>query len=119
MKLRLAFDHREILTAALERLRGKVEYTSLPAFLLPAEFTLSELQRAYEIEPGANWRRAPSAPTCWPQAWSSPQEKVAGAESAREDVSPAQRAYAGLFCAHLQPAWLMNRDASREGVSTP
>jgi 8-oxo-dGTP diphosphatase len=46
---RLAFDHSMILDAALERLRSKVEYTSLPAFLLPNEFTLSELQRAYEI----------------------------------------------------------------------
>jgi 8-oxo-dGTP diphosphatase len=46
---RLAFDHTTILGAALERLRNKVEYTSLPAFLLPEEFTLSELQWAYEI----------------------------------------------------------------------
>jgi len=46
---RLAFDHAEILAAALGRLRGKVEYTSLPAFLLPREFTLTDLQRAYEI----------------------------------------------------------------------
>ena len=45
----LAFDHKEILAAAISRLRNKVEYTSLPAFLLPMEFTLSELQRIYEI----------------------------------------------------------------------
>ncbi len=46
---KLAFDHAEILGAAVERLRNKVEYTSLPAFLLPREFTLTELQRAYEV----------------------------------------------------------------------
>jgi 8-oxo-dGTP diphosphatase len=46
---RLAFDHNTLLASALQRLRSKVEYTSLPAFLLPEEFTLSELQRAYEI----------------------------------------------------------------------
>jgi len=45
----LACDHEEILAAALKRLRNKVEYTSLPAFLLSREFTLSELQRVYEI----------------------------------------------------------------------
>ena len=46
---RLAFDHSEILEAALARLRGKVEYTSLPAFLLAEPFTLPQLQEAYEI----------------------------------------------------------------------
>jgi 8-oxo-dGTP diphosphatase len=45
----LAFDHNKILSVALGRLRSKVEYTSLPAFLLDKEFTLSELQKTYEI----------------------------------------------------------------------
>lgn len=49
VKDKLAFDHAEILKSAITRLRGKVEYTSLPAFLMPQEFTLSELQRIYEI----------------------------------------------------------------------
>jgi 8-oxo-dGTP diphosphatase len=44
----LAFDHAELLRAALSRLRSKVEYTSLPAFLTPTEFTLTQLQRVYE-----------------------------------------------------------------------
>jgi 8-oxo-dGTP diphosphatase len=48
-KPRLAFDHGEILQAAVDRLRSKVEYTSLPAFLLPEPFTLPQLQRIYEI----------------------------------------------------------------------
>lgn len=48
-KLKLAFDHREILEAAIERLRSKVEYTSLPVYLLPKEFTMTELQRMFEI----------------------------------------------------------------------
>jgi 8-oxo-dGTP diphosphatase len=47
--LKLGFDHNRILEVALDRLRSKVEYTTLPANLLPAEFTLSELQEVYEI----------------------------------------------------------------------
>lgn len=46
---RLAFDHAQILAAAVERLRGRVEYTSLPAYLLAEPFTLPQLQQAYEI----------------------------------------------------------------------
>ncbi len=46
---KLAFDHGAILKAAVERLRSKVEYTSLPVFLLEEPFTLPQLQRMYEV----------------------------------------------------------------------
>ena len=45
----LAFDHGDILSYALARLRYKLEYTAVGFELLPEEFTLSELQSAYEI----------------------------------------------------------------------
>lgn len=44
----LPFDHAEILRVALERVRRKVEYSSVPVHLLPPAFTLSELQGVYE-----------------------------------------------------------------------
>ena len=83
VKPKLAFDHGEILDAAVQRLRNKVEYTSLPAYLMPQEFTLPDLQRVYEIvldrpleksafrtrmlsadliEPVAKMRRGPNRP---------------------------------------------------------
>lgn len=49
VKAKLAFDHLKILQSAITRLRNKVEYTSLPAYLLPNEFTLTDLQQMYEI----------------------------------------------------------------------
>ncbi len=45
----LAFDHADILSYALTRLRYKLEYTAVGFELLPQAFTLTELQTAYEI----------------------------------------------------------------------
>jgi 8-oxo-dGTP diphosphatase len=44
----LAFDHDHILSYMLQRLRGKLEYTTIGFQLLRDEFTLSELQEVYE-----------------------------------------------------------------------
>jgi len=45
----LAFDHAKILDVALERLRAKVRYQPIGFELLPRKFTLSQLQKLYEI----------------------------------------------------------------------
>ncbi len=46
---KLAFDHEKILDLAINRLRAKLEYTTVGFQLLPKRFTLTELQRTYEI----------------------------------------------------------------------
>lgn len=45
----LAFDHVDIVKYALTRLRYKLDYTSVGFQLLPRKFTLTELQRIYEV----------------------------------------------------------------------
>ena len=45
----LAFDHTTIFNDALDRLRTKVSYSTLPVHLMPEEFTLTELQDMYRL----------------------------------------------------------------------
>jgi len=45
----LAFDHRQIIDYALERLRNKINYTTVGFQFLSKQFTLTQLQRAYEV----------------------------------------------------------------------
>lgn len=45
----LAFDHAEIVSVARTRLKGKVRWQPIGFDLLPEHFTLSELQRLYEV----------------------------------------------------------------------
>jgi len=45
----LAYDHREMITLAKKRLQAKLSYTNIVYSLLSKEFTLSDLQKVYEM----------------------------------------------------------------------
>lgn len=45
----LAYDHEKLVQEALCRLRSKIQYSSLPVYLLPKEFTLSDIQKVFSI----------------------------------------------------------------------
>lgn len=44
----LAFDHNRIVSRAVERLRSKGTYSTLPCHLLPARFTVPQMHQVYE-----------------------------------------------------------------------
>lgn len=45
----LAFDHKDVIEYAIKRLRKKVLESDFAFQFMPEEFTLSELQKAYEV----------------------------------------------------------------------
>lgn len=45
---KLAYDHNEVVKAAVKRLSGKITYTNIVLGLMKEEFTLSDLQKTYE-----------------------------------------------------------------------
>lgn len=43
----MAFDHRDVVEHAVERLRAKLSYTNIGFALMPEEFTIAELRAVY------------------------------------------------------------------------
>jgi 8-oxo-dGTP diphosphatase len=104
---RFAYDHAAIVPDALERLRAKLEYTSLATALLEQPFTLGELRAVYEavwdvdLDP-ANFRRKVVSTPGFVRA-------VGGtAPSGPSGGRPARR-YHGGGATRLHPAMLRDR----------
>jgi 8-oxo-dGTP diphosphatase len=61
-KMTLAFDHKRIVEVALERVRGKLDYSHIAFDLVPLTFTIPELRHVFSVvldrqmDPG-NFRR--------------------------------------------------------------
>jgi 8-oxo-dGTP diphosphatase len=77
-RVRLAFDHDDILRVAIERLRGRVTYTTAPFALMPETFTLAELQAAYEAILGASLHRRAFRERVEREGWVEPTGEVRG-----------------------------------------
>ncbi|ACS43825.1 NUDIX hydrolase [Methylorubrum extorquens] len=48
----LPFDHAQIVAKALERIRAKAAYSTLPTFLLPERFTISQYRDVFQLVTG-------------------------------------------------------------------
>lgn len=102
---RLAFDHAQILTDALERVRSKLEYTTLAASFVTAPFTLGELHRVY----AAVWGTPPHRGTFIRKVLSTPGF-VELAEAPTQRTSGVGRPPTAFYrsgpATHLHPALL-------------
>lgn len=103
----LAFDHKQIIRDALERLRGKLWYSNIAVGLLPREFTLGEARRIYEAILGEPLDPANFARDLKASGLVKPTGKTRSTGRGR----PGQ---AFAFVSR-KPAWSPTRDKGRRG----
>ncbi|MBK6886302.1 MAG: NUDIX hydrolase [Tetrasphaera sp.] len=102
---RLAFDHATILGDGVERVRAKLEYTTLATSFVASPFTLGELHRVY----AAVWGTPPHRGTFIRKVLSTPGfVELADAPSGRASGvgRPPTAFYAAGPATHLHPALL-------------
>lgn len=111
----LAFDHATILADAVDRVRGKIEYTTLATEFLPELFTLADLRRVYTSVWGtapdlANFRRKVLST----EGFVIPVEQATTASSGEQGGRPAML-YRKGDATTLQPA-MLRPTAEEEGT---
>jgi 8-oxo-dGTP diphosphatase len=109
----LAFDHAEILDDAIERVRSKLEYTTLATEFVEEPFTLAELHRVY----AAVWGRPPSLGAFRRKVIST--KGFVEATSTKGDTQSAGRPatlYRRGGAAILQPAMLRQQATDQGGA---
>lgn len=55
---KMGFDHKTIVFWAVQRLRNKASYSSLPLLMLPPKFTMLQLQQMYETMLGTSMKKS-------------------------------------------------------------
>ena len=55
IKQPLAFDHGDMLAVALDRIRGKIDYSPIAFELVPDTFSIPELRAVYEVIKGTTY----------------------------------------------------------------
>jgi 8-oxo-dGTP diphosphatase len=84
--LALAFDHADILSLAVKRLRGKLDYTDVGFALLQEHFTLRELQDVHEAILGVSLNKSAFRRRMRDRGWIAPT----GAREAGTAFRPAE-----------------------------
>lgn len=100
----LAFDHEQILRDALERVRSKIEYTTLATQFVDEEFTLPELYRVYT----AVWGEEPHKRNFVRKVLAAEDfvVKAAGKGDASPGGGPRAQLYKAGTATVLQPAMM-------------
>jgi 8-oxo-dGTP diphosphatase len=104
----LAFDHDQILEAALERIRGKLWWSNVAVGILPGQFTMAEARDVYEAIAGTTYD---------PSTFARDLRATGLIRTADHDPRPTRGRPAAVYAfTDTQPAWGRGR---RKRIGTP